>query len=298
MNIFRDRFDRMPEGWTASHETSSPSFTPRNWMWVNELPDRKGSGFFAPDPTIGICAPGGDESGVLHLDSPSIALKGRPSRQATSTGLRTTAFSGSEGGSVEGSWRRSFVNLTPHVGRARRSAFASRSGVTTAAACSAGTWTTSRCARARRRRSRRSRSTTLPCPRATAASPMPCFTISLSHAYALPVSVRVRVKEGTADEGNDYVVDCDRHRDHDSNFDDGSGKNGHGRDHDDDDIETLTIKPLTLSAQLIVKVRGDKRREATVARIVPGCRSSAAPESASVRVGKQAPAQNGNCLLR
>jgi hypothetical protein len=88
------------------------------------------------------------------------------------------------------------------------------------------------------------------------------FTISLSHAYALPVSVRVRVREGTADEGNDYVADSDRHRDHDSTFDDGSGKDAHGRDHDDDDFETVTIKPLTLSAQFIVKVRGDKRREA------------------------------------
>ena len=88
------------------------------------------------------------------------------------------------------------------------------------------------------------------------------FTISLSHAYAFPVSVRVRVKDGTADEGSDYVVDSDRHRDHDSHFDDRGGKHGHGRDHDDDDVETVTIEPLTLSAQFIVKVRGDKRREA------------------------------------
>jgi hypothetical protein len=65
------------------------------------------------------------------------------------------------------------------------------------------------------------------------------FTISLSHASALPVSVEVRVKEGTAGQGSDFVV---------RNF--------------DDEVATVTIKPLTLSAQFTVKVRGDRRREA------------------------------------
>lgn len=61
--------------WSASRTTASPDFTLRDWMWVNALPSgRAGSGFFAPNPSIGTCAPGGDESGVLHLTSPSIPL--------------------------------------------------------------------------------------------------------------------------------------------------------------------------------------------------------------------------------
>jgi len=63
------------ETWAATRTTSSPDFTERDWTWVDELPSgRAGSGFFAPDPNIGTCAPGGDESGVLHLTSPAIPL--------------------------------------------------------------------------------------------------------------------------------------------------------------------------------------------------------------------------------
>jgi hypothetical protein len=61
--------------WTASRTATSPDFTPRDWTWVHELPSPKtGSGFFAPDPNIGTCLPGGDESGVLNLTSPSVVL--------------------------------------------------------------------------------------------------------------------------------------------------------------------------------------------------------------------------------
>ncbi|HEX9690134.1 MAG TPA: M4 family metallopeptidase, partial [Thermoanaerobaculia bacterium] len=61
--------------WTASRTATSPDFTERDWTWVNELPSgRAGSGFFAPDPNIGTCAPGGDESGVLNLTSPPVTL--------------------------------------------------------------------------------------------------------------------------------------------------------------------------------------------------------------------------------
>jgi hypothetical protein len=61
--------------WTATHASASPSFTPRDWQWVGALPSgRAGSGFFAPDPNIGTCRPGGDESGVLFLTGPAIVL--------------------------------------------------------------------------------------------------------------------------------------------------------------------------------------------------------------------------------
>jgi hypothetical protein len=61
--------------WTIARSAATPDFTPRDWTWVNVLPSsRAGSGFFAPNPNIGSCSPGGDESGVLHLTSPSITL--------------------------------------------------------------------------------------------------------------------------------------------------------------------------------------------------------------------------------
>jgi hypothetical protein len=75
-NITSFDFESDPTAtWTASHTTASPDFTERDWEWVSELPSgRAGSGFFAPNPNIGTCAPGGDESGVLHLTSPVITL--------------------------------------------------------------------------------------------------------------------------------------------------------------------------------------------------------------------------------
>jgi hypothetical protein len=61
--------------WTASRTATSPEFTPRDWTWEHALPSpNTGSGFFAPDPNIGTCLPGDDESGVLTLTSPSVTL--------------------------------------------------------------------------------------------------------------------------------------------------------------------------------------------------------------------------------
>jgi len=60
---------------TTSFTAVTPAeFTPRAWQWTGALPDRAGSGLFAPDPDLGTCAPGGDESGVLHLVSPELTL--------------------------------------------------------------------------------------------------------------------------------------------------------------------------------------------------------------------------------
>jgi Zn-dependent metalloprotease len=68
-------FETDPAVWTASRSGTSSDFTPRDWTWVSALPTpRAGSGFFAPNPNIGTCAPGGDETGVLHLTSPEIEL--------------------------------------------------------------------------------------------------------------------------------------------------------------------------------------------------------------------------------
>jgi Zn-dependent metalloprotease len=153
--------------WTVSHTAVSADFTPRDWDIVSDLPDdRRGRAFFGVDPDIGTCAPGGDESGVLHLESPTIKIPKKEDAPkltfkhwvATEPGwdggnLKISvdggpfvlvqpadfvynppnltlfgpldgntnpiggeaAFSGTDGGSVDGSWGRSIINLAPYA---------------------------------------------------------------------------------------------------------------------------------------------------------------------------------------
>lgn len=77
--FFQDSFengDSSMDRWAISHFAVAPDdFTERDWSLVSDLPNgRAGRAFFGPDPTYGTCAPGGDESAVLHLDSPQITL--------------------------------------------------------------------------------------------------------------------------------------------------------------------------------------------------------------------------------
>jgi len=83
--VFRDDFEKKSKGgkkskgkkaWTVSRGGTTPDFTPRDWILVSDLPDdRAGTAFFGADPLIGTCGPGGDESSVLHLDSPKFKVK-------------------------------------------------------------------------------------------------------------------------------------------------------------------------------------------------------------------------------
>jgi hypothetical protein len=153
--------------WSVSHSGTTPDFTPRDWEIVSGLPDdRRGRAFFGVDPNIGTCAPGGDESAVLHLDSPRITIPSsvkspmltfkhwvateaawdggnvkisvnggpwqlvqpgdfifNPYNMTLATAAQGNtnpiagepAFSGTDGGSVDGSWGRSIVNLAPYA---------------------------------------------------------------------------------------------------------------------------------------------------------------------------------------
>ena len=76
VDVFFDNLENPPVGWTATHDAEVPAdFTPRDWEWSNALPGgRAGSAYFGIDFPGGTCGPGGDESGVLHLDSPAITL--------------------------------------------------------------------------------------------------------------------------------------------------------------------------------------------------------------------------------
>lgn len=73
--IFSDDFESDPTArWIISREVvNAETFIPRDWLWVNQLPDgRAGSAFFGPDPND--CLLELNQAGVLHLDSPVINL--------------------------------------------------------------------------------------------------------------------------------------------------------------------------------------------------------------------------------
>jgi Zn-dependent metalloprotease len=169
-SLFTDKFETggsTADRWTVSHTAVTPDFTPRDWKVVSGLPDkRSGRALFGIDFAGGTCAPGGDESGVLHIVSPDITIPAAVTAPrvtfdhwvATEAGYdggnlkisvnggawqlvkaadfvynpyNTTlataaqgntnpmagepAFSGSDGGSVSGSWGRSIVNLAPYA---------------------------------------------------------------------------------------------------------------------------------------------------------------------------------------
>ena len=166
--LLTDGFDggrRVGVKWQVSH-SGTADFTARDWYVAKGLPSgRSGYAIFAADYTGGSCSPGGDESGVMKLESPEITIPaGGPTRLSfdhwigteagfdggnvkisvnggawilvkgsdflynaynatltSSAGGNTNpmageaAFSGSDGGSVSGTWGRSMVNLTPYA---------------------------------------------------------------------------------------------------------------------------------------------------------------------------------------
>lgn len=175
--LFSDNFENGVSSlarWTVSHEAVTPEdFTERDWRLVSGLPgDRAGRAFFGIDPPYGTCGPGGDESAVLHLDSPQIAVPASAGslRMAFDHWIATEdgwdggnvkisvnggpwtvvapehfiynpynlnfvgwdflipaafgntnpmagefAFQGTDGGSVQGSWGRSIIDLAPYA---------------------------------------------------------------------------------------------------------------------------------------------------------------------------------------
>jgi Zn-dependent metalloprotease len=313
VSIFRDNFEKSPTGWTATHTTPSATFTPRDWEWVGNLPDRDGSAFFGIDPDIGACTAASDESGVLHLASPSIPLaSGVVAPRLTfehwvateagfdggnlrvsvgggdwqlvapadftfnpyNTTLATTAqgnsnplqgqpaFSGSDGGEVTGSWGRSHVNLAPYVGPNQN--FQIRWDLGTDGCAGLFGWYVDNvnvytCT-----------SETKPTvsindvavTEGDSGFTEAVFTVTLSHAFDEPVIVHYRVKDGTANPGSDYIPGAGPHdRDHRDRGCDDDHFFGKGRDCDDDEGQKIVIPPLSISGEITVLVRGDRKKE-------------------------------------
>jgi hypothetical protein len=76
--VFSESFDRDPgPSWRRSNQGVYREYDTRDWVWTDQLPEGgDGGGIFATDiPGVGDCEPGSDDqSGVMHLDSPSIDL--------------------------------------------------------------------------------------------------------------------------------------------------------------------------------------------------------------------------------
>ncbi len=167
--LLSDTFDGGKKGgvrWQVTH-SGTVDYTARDWGVVTNLPkSRPGYAIFAVDLNGGTCAPGGDQSGVMRLESPEITLPAGTVTPrlafdhyvATEAGfdggnvkisvnggtwqivkavdfvynpynatMATVAagntsplageagFTGSDGGSVTGTWGRSIVNLAPYA---------------------------------------------------------------------------------------------------------------------------------------------------------------------------------------
>jgi len=295
VDLFFDDFEKknpVPR-WTVAHTAVTPAdFTPRDWQWTSDLPDgAAGSAFFAPDPSIGTCAPGGDESGVLHLTSPQVKLPSgvdaprltfkhwvateagwdggnlwisvndgawqlvAPSDftyNAYNTTINTAAagntnplagqpgYSGTDAGSVQGSWGTTHVNLASYAGPGDKVRLRWNFGTD---GCGGVTgWYVDDV-------------TIYACPlNATptltindtevverdGAFSKATFTVTLSHASAKTVSVRAETKNGTAKAWLDYVPILPIFG-----------------------LDTIIIPPLSTSATIEVLVWGDFRPEPT-----------------------------------
>jgi hypothetical protein len=77
LEVYAESFDSDPGTWTLTNEGVFDEYTPRDWVWTENVPDGgDGGAFYAIDsPDIGNCVAGSDDqSGVMHLDSPAIPL--------------------------------------------------------------------------------------------------------------------------------------------------------------------------------------------------------------------------------
>jgi Zn-dependent metalloprotease len=77
IEVFSESFNTRPASWTLSNVGVFPEYVPRDWLWTESVPDGgDGGAFYAMDsPDLGNCQSGSnDQSGVVRLDSPSIAL--------------------------------------------------------------------------------------------------------------------------------------------------------------------------------------------------------------------------------
>ncbi|NIV40762.1 MAG: hypothetical protein GWN58_68600, partial [Anaerolineae bacterium] len=74
--FFQEAFDTDPGTWTLTNEGVYREYIPRDWMWLDSLPDAAQGGFYAEDSlVVGDCVPhSDDQSGVVYLDSPVMTV--------------------------------------------------------------------------------------------------------------------------------------------------------------------------------------------------------------------------------
>jgi Zn-dependent metalloprotease len=99
--LFHDGFNN-DSHWSMSHEGTTPDFTERDWVLSADLPDeRSGKALFGPNPDIGTCAPGGDETAVLHADSKKITIPASVSNPRLTFVHWVATEAGWDGGNVK-----------------------------------------------------------------------------------------------------------------------------------------------------------------------------------------------------
>jgi Zn-dependent metalloprotease len=174
------------------------------------------------------------------------------------------AFTGSDGGSVEGSWGRSHVNLAPYA--APGQSFQLRWDLGTDGCAGLFGWYLDN-VKVYTCTSKEKPTLSINDVAVTEGDSGftdAVFTVTLSHAFDRPVLVHYRVKPGTARPGSDYIPgggghDRDVHRGGSAN---GAGLDGDvDHDDDDDDGQKIIIPALSISGQITVRVRGDRRPE-------------------------------------
>ncbi|MCB1049776.1 MAG: M4 family metallopeptidase [Acidobacteria bacterium] len=74
--LLAEDFDQDPTNWTRSSQGVNPEFTKRNWKWLASGPNRPDSGllYATNSKAYGSCTQGGDQSGQLFVESPTLQL--------------------------------------------------------------------------------------------------------------------------------------------------------------------------------------------------------------------------------
>jgi hypothetical protein len=88
--------------WGTSFTAGGANFTPTPWTVVGGLPkDHPGRAFFGPDPDLGTCAPGGDESGVTSVTTPQVVIPASASNARLAFDHSVGTEAGWDGGNIK-----------------------------------------------------------------------------------------------------------------------------------------------------------------------------------------------------
>ena len=112
--LLSDSFDggkKAGARWVVGHTGVTGDFTPTDWGVVTNLPSgRPGYAILGPDPNIGTCEVGGDQSGMVSLESPEVTIPAGATAPRLTFDHWVGTEAGFDGGNVKisvngGAWR-------------------------------------------------------------------------------------------------------------------------------------------------------------------------------------------------